>query len=274
MNKRFILLIVLAALGVILVSLGVKNLMSKRSMRIAAETEMKNKQSLLELADNYKAKRDYLKAKNALIEYMEESPNSENAPEIEKEIEKLNMDILFSNIVTDDSVSYEIKPGDTLIGIASKFNTTTDLIKKSNGIEGNLILPGKFLKVNNSAFKILVSKTANTLILKKANGEIIKTYTVSTGENFTTPVGTFKIEEKLESPVWYKVGAVVAPTSAEYELGARWMGLSASGYGIHGTNDETSIGKHITKGCVRMRNRDVEELYSIVPTGTEVVIVE
>ena len=83
-----------------------------------------------------------------------------------------------------------------------------------------------------------------------------------------------KIEEKLVSPVWYTVGAIVEPDSEEYELGARWMGLSIAGYGIHGTNDPTSIGKHITKGCVRMKNEEVEELYAIVPSGTEVTIVD
>ena len=135
-------------------------------------------------------------------------------------------------------------------------------------------MPGKFLKVNRTKFDILVDKSENILELRKSNGEGVKTYTVSTGENLTTPVGTFKIEEKLISPTWYKVGAVVQPGAPEYELGSRWMGISAEGYGIHGTRDESSIGKHITKGCVRMRNKDIEELYAIVPGGTEVTIIE
>ena len=70
------------------------------------------------------------------------------------------------------------------------------------------------------------------------------------------------------------MGAVVEPGSPEYELGSRWMGLSIAGYGIHGTKDDSSIGNHITKGCVRMRNTDIEELYAVVPRGTEVIIIE
>jgi lipoprotein-anchoring transpeptidase ErfK/SrfK len=50
------------------------------------------------------------------------------------------------------------------------------------------------------------------------------------------------------------------------------MGISHPGYGIHGSTDPSSIGKQATAGCVRMHNRDVEELYAIVPVGTEVVI--
>jgi lipoprotein-anchoring transpeptidase ErfK/SrfK len=47
-----------------------------------------------------------------------------------------------------------------------------------------------------------------------------------------------------------------------------------SGYGIHGTWDEASIGKAESAGCVRMRNAEVEQLYTLLPNGTEVAIEE
>ena len=46
------------------------------------------------------------------------------------------------------------------------------------------------------------------------------------------------------------------------------------GYGIHGTTDPVSIGTQATQGCVRMLNNEVEELFDILPEGTEVVIVD
>jgi lipoprotein-anchoring transpeptidase ErfK/SrfK len=52
------------------------------------------------------------------------------------------------------------------------------------------------------------------------------------------------------------------------------MGFELAGYGIHGTVDPQSLGKQVTQGCVRMANNEVEELYSIVPEGTEVAIVD
>jgi L,D-transpeptidase ErfK/SrfK len=52
------------------------------------------------------------------------------------------------------------------------------------------------------------------------------------------------------------------------------MGISRPSYGIHGTTDARSIGKSVSSGCVRMTNREVEELYTIVPEGTEVVILD
>ena len=172
-----------------------------------------------------------------------------------------------------NSFKYEIRPSDTLSKIAKRYNTTVELLKKSNDLESDKIILGKPLKVTKLGFSVLVDKSQNLLFLKNKD-EIIKTYRVSTGINNSTPVGKFKIEEKLISPLWYKVGAVVPPDSPEYELGKYWMGISIAGYGIHGTNDPNSIGKHITKGCIRMLNEDIEELYAIMPSGTEVVIVD
>ncbi|MBN1354598.1 MAG: L,D-transpeptidase family protein [Candidatus Omnitrophica bacterium] len=273
-NKILILVTVFIALIIILFSSGIRNFVSAKSAGVIEDVDAKNMTALLALADSYTLKKDYVKAKEALLKFLESFPDSKAAGKAKKDVETLNIEILFSDVITDDSIRYEIKAGDTLSKIASKFGTTVELVKKSNGIKDDTIFPGRFLKVVNTKFNILVSKSGNTLELRKPNAEIVKTYVVSTGENLSTPEGTFLIEEKLVSPLWYKVGAVVEPGSQEYELGSRWLGLSVPGYGIHGTKDPSLIGKNITKGCVRMRNKDVEELYTIVPSGTEVTIVE
>ena len=43
---------------------------------------------------------------------------------------------------------------------------------------------------------------------------------------------------------------------------------------IHGTNDERSIGRPASHGCVRLRNRDVITLFDLVPVGTPMWIGE
>jgi len=48
------------------------------------------------------------------------------------------------------------------------------------------------------------------------------------------------------------------------------MGLSVKGYGIHGTNAPGSIGHNVSHGCIRMRNRDVEELFELMAVGDSV----
>ncbi|KKB42026.1 Protein erfK/srfK precursor [Bacillus thermotolerans] len=73
-----------------------------------------------------------------------------------------------------------------------------------------------------------------------------------------TPVGDFVIINKAPNP------------GGPY--GTMWMSLSKQHYGIHGTNDPSSIGKFVSRGCIRMHNRDVEELARTVPIGTAVHI--
>ena len=119
----------------------------------------------------------------------------------------------------------------------------------------------------------MIDKSQNILILK-SDDEVINIYIVSTGINNSTPVGSFTIVNKLENPPWFKPGVVVPPESPDNILGSRWMGFDLEGYGIHGTNQDESLGQQITQGCIRMSNSDVEELFAIVPTGTKVIIVD
>jgi lipoprotein-anchoring transpeptidase ErfK/SrfK len=199
--------------------------------------------------------------------------NSTEVMNWQKKIEDLNIKLLFSPTVTPKSISYEIRPADTLAKIAKEFNTTVELLKKSNNLIDDKILPGRKIKVWTVPFTILIDKSQNILYLK-SNEEIIKTYVVSTGINNSTPCGTFKIVEKLVNPTWFKATAVIPPGSPENVLGTRWLGFNLPGYGIHGTNDSQTLGKQVTQGCVRMANPDVEELYIIVPKGTEVTIID
>ena len=173
----------------------------------------------------------------------------------------------------EHSVVYEIKSGDNLANIAKKHGVTVDLIKKVNGLEKDTIYPGKKLKIPTYKISLIVDKSQNVLILK-GDEEVLKTYVVSTGLNNSTPVGVFKVTDKLLNPTWYKTGAVVPPDSPENVLGTRWMGINEKGYGIHGTTEPDKLGQQVTAGCVRMRNDEVEELYSLVPSGTEVTIVD
>lgn len=175
----------------------------------------------------------------------------------------------------DDSIlEYIVQPGDSLYKIGRKFNTTVESIKALNQLSSDVIRAGQKLKVDVAVYSIHVDKSDNVLILKK-NGTPYKTYRVSTGKNNSTPVGVFKIVDKMIEPAWTKPGVgIVVPEDEEYELGARWIPISVPGYGIHGTNDESTIGAQVTAGCVRMKNNDVIEVYNIITRGTEVEIVD
>lgn len=270
--KRIGLLI---SVGVLIVLIGLIALKIKKcdmTLKLK-ERKLVSASSLLSEAKEQEAKGNLFDVKLIYQKLINEFPNSPEVMNWQKKIEDINIKLLFSNTVTPKSILYQIKPGDTLTKIAKEFNTTVELIKKSNNLSDDKILPGRKIKVWTAPFSILIDKSQNILILK-SDEEIIKTYIVSTGVNNSTPTGNFKITEKLINPTWYKAGAIVPPGSPENILGTRWLGLDRPGYGIHGTTDPQSLGKQVTQGCVRMSNSNVEELYTIVPVGTEVIITD
>ncbi|WP_202404724.1 peptidoglycan-binding protein [Shimazuella alba] len=140
------------------------------------------------------------------------------------------------------------------------------------------------------SYKIEINKTSNKLYLYK-NGKVMKVYPVATGANTAkiptgskvipksaTPEGTFPIVVKTVNPQWKNVpGTVNGKPNPDNPLGVRWHGLKVNGdggniYGIHGTSNPSSIGKHASAGCIRMQNKDVVELFNIVPLNTAVWI--
>ena len=232
-------------------------------------------QKLYEQAVNLKNNRDLLPAKEIYQKILTEVPDFERIDQVEKELGDLNLEIIVSNVeVPNKTVMHEVQSGESLAKIAKKYGTTVDLIKMSNHLKSDIIRVGQKLRVWLGNFSIFVDKSQNILILKDGD-EVVKVYQVSTGENNATPVGTFKIKDKLENPVWFNKGIALPPESPQNVLGTRWMGFDTMpGYGIHGTIEPQTIGQQVTAGCVRMRNEEVEQLYSIVPYGTSVTIVD
>jgi lipoprotein-anchoring transpeptidase ErfK/SrfK len=114
--------------------------------------------------------------------------------------------------------------------------------------------------------RIVVSIPDRKLALIE-DGRVVKVYPTAVGRATSpTPSGTFTIVQRISNPAWYGAGKVVAPGKSN-PLGTRWLGLSRKSYGIHGTNEPRSIGRNASHGCVRMRNRDVEDLFARVAVG-------
>lgn len=103
----------------------------------------------------------------------------------------------------------------------------------------------------------------NSRILELYNDDqLYKKYRIAVGKSESpTPVGDWNIMAKYWSP--------------KDILGTRWLGLNIpwGSYGIHGTNRPWSIGQFASKGCIRLRNRDIEELYEWVQVGVPVKII-
>jgi hypothetical protein len=120
--------------------------------------------------------------------------------------------------------------------------------------------------------RLVVSLQDRKLALLEG-GQVKKVYVVAVGKQSTpSPTGTFTIVSRVSNPTYSHRGKVIGP-GAGNPVGTRWMGLSVSGYGIHGTNAPKSIGKTASHGCIRMKKQDVEELFDEVRAGDEVKIV-
>ncbi|MEK4425045.1 L,D-transpeptidase family protein [Solibacillus sp. FSL K6-1523] len=158
---------------------------------------------------------------------------------------------------------YTVKAGDTLTQIARDFRTPLSAIIQANqGINPDVLYVGQQIIIpgfpNTTPFQIEVSVNNRWLRLYKS-GVLQKQYPIAVGKMLTkTPLGNYIIVNKEPNP-----GG---------PFGTMWMSLSKEHYGIHGTNNPSSIGHAVSHGCIRMHNKDVEELARIVPIGTQVII--
>lgn len=227
------------------------------------------------LVSKYMEKGEKHEARNLLSELYFKEPDKERRSKIKEELDKLNNELVFSKAPSKDAVFYVVKGGDTLSSIASIFKVPYKSIMRINKKNRSIIREGERLKILNGELTLLVDKSDFTLTVL-LNGRFIKQYPVGIGMMNKTPEATFLVKNKLENPTWYSPDGVYKYGDPRNLLGSRWMGFEDKdglyGYGIHGTKDPASIGKAMSNGCIRLSNKDVEELYDYVGIKTKVVI--
>jgi lipoprotein-anchoring transpeptidase ErfK/SrfK len=113
--------------------------------------------------------------------------------------------------------------------------------------------------------------------------QVVRSFSVATAKpGFTTPTGVWRIYDKQVNPTWYNPAVngwgsgepAVIPGGPGNPMGPRAIYITAPGLiRIHGTDDDASIGRYATHGCIRMHNSEVEQLYPQIDVGDHVVIV-
>jgi lipoprotein-anchoring transpeptidase ErfK/SrfK len=133
---------------------------------------------------------------------------------------------------------------------------------------------------NESAGTIIIDPAHTYLYLTLGSGQALR-YGIGVGREGFEWSGTEPIVRKAEWPDWIPPAAMVArqPYLPRWigggpgnPLGARALYLGNTDYRIHGTNDPSSIGKHMSSGCIRLLNADITDLYNRVNIGTKVVV--
>jgi L,D-transpeptidase ErfK/SrfK len=118
---------------------------------------------------------------------------------------------------------------------------------------------------------VLVSIPDRELVVL-VNGIAVAGFPIAVGaDDSPSPTGEFTIVSRVSNPTYYHEGVVI-PAGKGNPVGTRWVGLSQKGYGIHGTNAPSSIGRAASHGCIRLRNRDMEKLFGMLRVGDVVQI--
>ena len=149
----------------------------------------------------------------------------------------------------------------------------TDQFKKIAALTGVMLMAAaEALAQDNSSRpvrRIVVSIPDRKLAVLEGD-RIVRIFETAVGAPHSpSPTGVYQIVNSIADPTWYTKGKIVPPGKCN-PLGTRWLGLSRKGYGIHGTNRPDSIGHNASHGCIRMRNREVEELFKMMAVGEKV----
>jgi len=266
----------------------VRELVAAQNGKTAAEQVVEKVEGAIEPAmakalDLVKAGNKY-EARAVLTKALLNTPRGAARARIKETLDDINREIFFSRAPSPDAKYYTIEAGDSLAVIAKRFEKDYyfhELIMKINNIaDAKRIRAGRKLKIPVGRFSARVDKSGNSMIIF-LDGHYIKEYLVGLGApESPTPKGAFVVaNNKLVNPAWTTPdGRVLKYGDPRNILGTRWIGFKENdryrGYGIHGTDDENTIGRNVSNGCVRMRNADVEEVFSMLMPGDAVEIVE
>jgi LysM repeat protein len=174
---------------------------------------------------------------------------------------------------------HKVEPGEVAERIARKYKVNIGQLKRINHLNDKLIVRvGQTLKLlpGEVLFRVDKEKLTGTLYI---DGVYIKRYPIGIGPGNATPKGAYTVENKLIHPDWYYEGKKVPFGDPKNILGTRWMGMAntvysanGAGLGVHGTSLPETVPGRESKGCVRLRNEDVEELYDFMPQGGKIII--
>lgn len=192
------------------------------------------------------------------------------------------------------NLDYVVGPGETLIELARRAGIGYDnLVRANPGIDPwnpspgtRLILPKSALPVADMAPGITINLAELRLFLiwEEGTERKVRIYPVGIGrEGWESPLGEFQVSVVIENPSWTPPASlrlnkpglpgVVAP-GPDNPLGSHWIGLTAQGVGIHGTNQPLGVGRRISHGCIRLYPEDILDLARRVSPGIPVRIID
>jgi len=230
---------------------------------------------------------ELLRARGVLNSVLQEGCPAERQSRVREILTQIADRTIFSpDILPDDPLvfGYRVAKGDTLSRIARKHDLTEELISSINRLSAwSVLRPGHRIKVVRGPFSATVVKSDHEMHLYLQD-VYVRTCRVALGTDNKTPTGKWVVTTRLRNPSWVdpRNGKRYGSTDPDNPLGGYWIALKGiegsavgrRGYGIHGTNDEASIGTDASLGCVRLGKHDIEAVYPMLARNCIVTIIE
>ncbi len=191
--------------------------------------------------------------------------------------------------------AYTIKDNESLYEVARTYKTGfNQLVAANPGVDPiipdagkKIILPRAWILPDarrEPGIVINISEMRLYYYFRENKKAFVRTYPIGIGDlGSKTPLGVFKIVEKIENPAWHVPLSIrkekpelpaVVPPGPDNPMGSHALRLSGWKVLIHGTDMPWGIGKRVSHGCIRLYPEDIVDLFGRVPLGTRVMIVQ
>ncbi len=238
---------------------------------------------LLELAAAREADGDLAAAREALRKALVRGDAQELRPFVERKLGAVNVALLFTDRPAAEKARHRIAPGDLVGKLARRYGCTQEYLLKANGIDRpEALRVGREVWVlTRPVFELTVLKRDSSAVLT-LNGRFFKRYPIGVGRPGESPNGEYVVRDRVWRPAYRAPGVGEVPSGHPNNiLGAAWLGLAAAegtpvapGFGLHGTANESSLGRPSEEGRLRFGNADIEELFTLLPSGSRVNVAD
>ena len=234
-------------------------------------------------ADLLKAGR-FTEAREALFRIVQQFPDSAATPEAKRIIGEINMDELFSREPVPGKRDYIVQPGDSLALIATRQNTTMDLLIRLNGLMSATLHPGDHLTVLPVSFSLVVDVSAKTVSLRRVAGEkevFFKEYQAS---DLRLPSGLrLPAEMEIKGKSAMVEGRAVLSTDPRYPEADKWLPGNRSGVVLRtlpppepaplpGPDGRQAPPPTPPPG-IFLAQEDLEEMFALVRNGSKLYLI-
>lgn len=213
-------------------------------------------------------------ARDALTAFIQKYPSGKHLEEAKDLLGETNVAILLSRYPSPEKAEYVVKSGDVLAKIARKLKTTPEMIMRMNNLSGTMLHIGEHLLISNPDFAIVIQRKANLIVLLN-HGAFFKQYHVH--EAKLPGKQPARISAKVAEVMAWKDGKRVGIGSKDYSASTRWIRLAgAAAYTFYSVPDSAhpNLDQPPPPVGLGLEASDIEELSSLVKSGTPVTIID